>query len=131
MRFLVAVSPDMDVVPDVARSWEVLDGDRRYMFHLRDDVFWSDGVAVSASDFEYAWKHAKPFPPRGWSGVEYMHYLLGARTYHDGEFTDPELIGVRALDDLTLVVELEAPTSYLPYLLSFVPTLHTIRAILE
>src|ERR1700734_1750298 len=42
--------------PCVAASWQVLDGGRRYLFHLRHDVFWSDGKQLTASDFEYAWK---------------------------------------------------------------------------
>ena len=46
------------VVPDVARSWEVTEGGRRYLFHLREDVRWSDGTPVTAGDFEYAWKRA-------------------------------------------------------------------------
>jgi MarR-like DNA-binding transcriptional regulator SgrR of sgrS sRNA len=53
---LVELTPDMNVVPGVARSWEVSDGGRRYLFHLRDDVRWSDGTPVTAGDFEYAWK---------------------------------------------------------------------------
>ncbi|MCJ7618704.1 MAG: protein kinase, partial [Anaerolineae bacterium] len=37
---LVELSPEMGVVPDVARSWEMLDEGRKYIFHLRDDVRW-------------------------------------------------------------------------------------------
>ncbi|UCC54079.1 MAG: protein kinase, partial [Anaerolineaceae bacterium] len=40
---LLQLTPEMDVIPDVAHSWEVLHAGRRYRFHLRDDVFWSDG----------------------------------------------------------------------------------------
>ncbi|HUW12110.1 MAG TPA: AAA family ATPase, partial [Anaerolineae bacterium] len=53
---LVELSPDLDVVPDVAESWEIEDGGRRFVFHLRDDVRWSDGMRVTAHDFEYAWR---------------------------------------------------------------------------
>ncbi len=40
---LARVDEEMDVVPEIARSWQVLDGGRRYLFHLRDDYSWSDG----------------------------------------------------------------------------------------
>jgi tetratricopeptide (TPR) repeat protein len=53
---LVEVGPDMGVVPDVAQSWEMVDGGRRYIFLLRDDAAWSDGVQVTASDFRYGWR---------------------------------------------------------------------------
>src|SRR5262249_55888495 len=38
---LVECGQDLDVVPDVAHRWEILDGGRTYVFHLRDDVRWS------------------------------------------------------------------------------------------
>ena len=44
----LALSPDLQVTPDVAASWQVLDNGRRYIFYLRDDVFWSDGRPVTA-----------------------------------------------------------------------------------
>ncbi|MBI2539019.1 MAG: hypothetical protein HYW04_04375, partial [Deltaproteobacteria bacterium] len=40
----------------IAKSWDILEGGRRIVFHLRDDVLWSDGKKVQAQDFEYSWK---------------------------------------------------------------------------
>ncbi len=34
---LAQMNSDMDVIPEIARSWQVLDGGKRYLFHLRDD----------------------------------------------------------------------------------------------
>ncbi|MCP4543358.1 MAG: AAA family ATPase, partial [Chloroflexi bacterium] len=53
---LVELGPQMDVAPDIARSWEVLESGRKFVFYLRDDAQWSDGTSVTAGDFEYAWK---------------------------------------------------------------------------
>jgi oligopeptide transport system substrate-binding protein len=111
----------MSVVPDVARSWDVFDGGRRYVFHLRDDVLWSDGVPVTARDFEYAWKRVLD-PATGSSFANFLYDVRGARAYHQGELEDPGQVGVRALDGLTLEVELEGPTGYFPYLLTCVTT---------
>jgi ABC-type transport system substrate-binding protein/DNA-binding SARP family transcriptional activator/MoxR-like ATPase len=127
---LVEVSSEMDIVPDVAHSWEVQEGGRRYIFHLRDDVLWSDGIQVTASDFEYAWKHTRPYPSQE-RGVKYMYFLLGTKAYREDMLTDTELIGVRSLDDFTLVADLEEPISYLPYLLSFVPTFPVPQHVVE
>ncbi len=116
---LVEVSSEMEVVPDVARSWEVLDGGRKYVFHLRSDVYWSDGMQVTAGDFEYSWKRLlDPAGTQRWQ--VYLFDIKNAMAYYQGEITDANLVGVRALDDFTLSVELEGPTSYLPYLLAFV-----------
>jgi oligopeptide transport system substrate-binding protein len=123
---LVEVSPDMSVVPDVARSWEVLDGGRRYVFHLRDDVLWSDGVPVTAADFAYAWKRALD-PARRWRAAIQLYDIQGARAYHEAEVADPDRVGVCALDALTLAVTLEGPANYFPYLLAFSPMLPVPR----
>jgi len=113
---LVAMSPDMDVLPDVAHGWDVSPDGRRYVFHLRDDVLWSDGAPVTAGDFEYAWKRALD-PCTGSPNAQLFYDLRGARAYHQGEQSDPTQVGVRAADDRTLIVELEEPTGYLLQLL--------------
>jgi ABC-type oligopeptide transport system substrate-binding subunit/DNA-binding SARP family transcriptional activator len=114
---LVDQSPEMDVIPDVARSWEVLEGGRTYVFHLRDDVRWSDGQPVTAEDYEYAWKRVLD-PAIGSPGALALYDIKGASAFHRGEMSDSDLVGVRAQDPLTLVVELEGPTSYLPHLMT-------------
>jgi len=114
---LVELDPEMDVVPDVARNWEVLEGGRKYVFHLRDDVRWSDGAPVTAGDFEYAWKRVlDPATSPRWAEV--LYDVKGARAFRQGELSDPDRVGVRALDEVTLVVELERPTGYFLHLLT-------------
>ena len=118
---LVAETPQADLLPDVARAWEVSEGGSRYLFHLRDDVRWSDGVPVTAHDFEYAWKRvldpllASPCAPN-------LYDIRGARSYHQGLEQDAGSVGVRALDDLTLQVQLEGPTGYFLHLLAYTAT---------
>jgi ABC-type oligopeptide transport system substrate-binding subunit len=115
---LVELSPGMDVVPDVARSWEVLDGGRRYVFHLRDDLCWSDGTPVTAHDFAAAWERV--LNPATQSPVANVLFnVKGARAYHGSETADPAVLGITVADDTTLVVELESPTSYFLHLLTY------------
>ncbi len=117
---LVELSPDLSVVPNAARSWEVLDGGCRYVFHLRDDAVWSDGVQVTAADFEYAWKRVLD-PAREWRAAIHLYNIKGAMAYNQRQLADPGRVGVRALDRFTLAVELEGPANYFPYLLAFSP----------
>src|SRR6478736_3195395 len=58
---LVEVDQDLNIVPSLAKSWEI-SGDRRtYVFHLRNDVFFHDddvfedgkGRKMTAKDIEY------------------------------------------------------------------------------
>ncbi len=115
---LVESSPEMDVVPDVARTWEVSAGGRRLVFHLRDDVRWSDGAPVTARDFEYAWKRVLD-PATGSPAGAFLYDLAGGYAFHHAEGRRED-VGVQALDDLTLLVELAGPVGHFLQLLTHV-----------
>jgi ABC-type oligopeptide transport system substrate-binding subunit len=142
---LVERTPEMDVVPDVARRWEMLEGGRKYVFHLRDDVRWSDGTPVTAEDFRYAWKRV--LDPATGSPVAHLLYdVKGARAFHQGACPDGSTgsprwpaegesgvggLGVWALDEVTLAVELEEPTGYFLQLLAYHATYPVPRHVVE
>jgi ABC-type oligopeptide transport system substrate-binding subunit len=107
---LLVMTADLAIVPDVAQSWEVSSDGLRYTFHLRSDVFWSDGIPVTAGDFEYAWKRI--LDPALLSPIaDILYDVTGARAYHQGAATRDD-VGIRAMDDWTLAVHLEGPTGY-------------------
>ena len=126
---LVESGPELEIVPDLARSWEVLEGGRKYVFHLRDDVRWSDGTPVTAGDFEYAWKRVLD-PATGSPNASLLYDVAGAKAFHQGE-AGWEDVGVRALDEATLVVELEGPTGYFLQLLAHSATYPVPRHVVE
>jgi oligopeptide transport system substrate-binding protein len=105
---LIRFGPDMEVLPEVATSWEVLGDGLTYVYHLRQDARWSDGVPVTARDFEYAWKRFL-HPARPPAPATSFYNVRGARDYHQGVVSDPDSVAVRCLDELTLAVDLEAP----------------------
>lgn len=54
---LTAADPrDSHPIQGVAERFEQSDDSRLFRFHLRPDARWSDGVPVTAGDFEYAWR---------------------------------------------------------------------------
>jgi ABC-type oligopeptide transport system substrate-binding subunit/class 3 adenylate cyclase len=127
---LVELTPDLDVVPGVARTWDVLDGGQKYVFHLHDEARWSDGTALTAHDFEFAWKRVLD-PQFGSPPAHLLYVIEGARAYHQGQVPTAQDLGVRALDDLTLAVELESPTGYFLHLLTFCVTYPVPRQAVE
>lgn len=46
------------VQPAQAECWEILDGGKRYIFHLRSGLQWSDGQPLTAEDFVLGWQRA-------------------------------------------------------------------------
>ncbi|NIM93858.1 MAG: protein kinase [Anaerolineales bacterium] len=129
-RGLVDLNTEMNIVPDVAYSWDVRENGEKYVFYLRDDILWSDGIPLTAHDFEFAWKRVLN-PETGSEAATFLYDVKGARAYHLGETSSSDGVGVQAFDEYTLGVELEASTGYFLYLLTTSPTYavprHTIK----
>jgi ABC-type oligopeptide transport system substrate-binding subunit/class 3 adenylate cyclase len=114
---LVESGTAMEVLPDVAKSWEISDGGRKYTFTLRDDVNWSDGTPVTSSDFMFAW--VRTLDPANQSPTANLLYdIKGAREFHTGQAKTAQDLGIHTPDPHTLVVELEGPTGYFLSLLA-------------
>ncbi|MCP4538990.1 MAG: peptide ABC transporter substrate-binding protein [Chloroflexi bacterium] len=101
----------------MARSWEVLEGGKKYIFHLRENTLWSNGRPVTAGDFEFAWKRVLD-PVLGMGLASVLDDIKGAKAFRLGKVSDPDSVGVKALDEVTLAVELEGPTGYFLHLLA-------------
>ncbi|GIK54885.1 MAG: AAA family ATPase [Chloroflexi bacterium] len=119
---LVELDNEWNVIPLLARRWQVLDGGRRYRFELRRDWRWSDGIPVTAHDFVFAWR--RNLSPQTNAGMAHQLYTVrGAAAFHRGEVTQVTAVGITALDDWTLEIELDAPINYFLYLLAYPVTL--------
>lgn len=114
---LTSIDKDMNVIPEAARSWEVLEDGTRYLFHLRDDLRWTDGSPLTAVDFEWAWK--RNLHPATQAVYAYLlDDICGARDYRLGYNLDPASVGIKALDLLTFEVCLNRPSAGFLYLTS-------------
>ncbi|MET3287664.1 UNVERIFIED_CONTAM: oligopeptide transport system substrate-binding protein [Brevibacillus sp. OAP136] len=101
-----AVAEKIEVSPDL----------KTYTFTIRDSK-WSNGDPVTAHDFEYAWKRA--LDAKTASNYAYqLFYIKNGEKYNKGE-AKAEDVGVKAIDDKTLKVELENPTPYFLELTAF------------
>lgn len=99
------------VIPAAAQSYQVEDnedGTQTYTFHIRSDAKWSDGTAVTAEDFVYAWQRLVS-PDTASPNAEILSMVAG---YEDARAGDTEALAVSAEDEHTFVVTLSAPCSY-------------------
>ena len=114
-------------VAAIAESWETSDDGLTWTFHLRKDAKWSNGTPVTAKDFVFGWQRA--VDPDVASEYAYMLSDIGqvknAAEIIDGTKDKSEL-GVTAVDDNTLQVELNAPVSYFLSLMYF-PTYYPVN----
>ena len=109
---VVAKHPSsLEIEPGVAESWDISDDQLVYTFHFREDARWSNGDPVRAQDFVYSWERA--LRPEIGSLYSYMFtYIKNADAFFKGEIKDFSEVGVKALDDRTLEVELNSPTPF-------------------
>lgn len=98
-------------VPELAgvEEIEISDSKKTYIFHLRPN-HWSNGEEVIASDYELTWKQALT-PGTECRLAEYFFVIKNGEKAKRGEVSIDQ-VGIRAIDDKTLVVELEHPTPY-------------------
>jgi len=109
--------------PAIAKSVDVSEDLLTYTFHLRE-AYWTNGDPVTAHDFEYAW--TRVLDPEFASDYSYMLYpIKNAKLAREGKCST-DAVGVAALDDRTLVVQLEAPTPYFLELVAF-PTFFPVN----
>lgn len=114
-------------VAAVAESWETSDDGLTWTFHLRKDAKWSNGTPVTAKDFVFGWQRA--VDPDVASEYAYMLSDIGQiknAAEIIGGTKDKSELGVTAVDDNTLQVELNAPVSYFLSLMYF-PTFYPVN----
>jgi oligopeptide transport system substrate-binding protein len=113
------------VYPGIAESWATSNGGLTVTFTLRASN-WSDGTPLTASDFVYSWlRGMDPATASEYAWIWEYTNVVGAAdfAYCDSEVDDCDAlkaaVGVRALDALTLEVDLINPTSYFASLMAF------------
>lgn len=113
---LLIVDQDGKLQPGQAESYEVSEDGLTWTFHLREGLKWSDGSDLTANDFVYSWKRVcDPLV-----AAPYAETVLGmVKGYEDAIGGNLDALAVTAPDDLTLVVELNAPCSYFGSLAAF------------
>ncbi|MGO9264683.1 MAG: ABC transporter substrate-binding protein [Candidatus Binataceae bacterium] len=93
------------IEPDLAESWEIQDGGKTIIFHLRHDVKWSDGVPFTSRDVLFT-----------------MKVIYDPHVPNSASFTltvDDRPIAAAAPDDYTVVMRVPRPFAPLLYAIGF------------
>ncbi|MEB9432817.1 peptide ABC transporter substrate-binding protein [Bacillus thuringiensis] len=113
---LYILGKDNKLIPGVAKSYDVSEDKKTYTFHLRESK-WSNGTSVTAEDFVFAWKRA--VNPDTAAEYSFLFFdIKNAKKINSKELPVDQL-GVKAIDDKTLEVQLEQPVPYFINLTTF------------
>lgn len=104
-------------IEGVAEKYTVSDDGLKYTFTIRKNAKWTDGKPVKAQDFVYSWKRALA-PETAAEYAYQMFYLKNGEKYNAGEAKADD-VGVKAVNDNTLEVELEYAAPYFLSLMAF------------
>lgn len=99
-------------IAGAAESWTVSDDGLTYTFKLRQNAKWSDGTPVTAEDWVFSMRRLIDSKTASDYGY-FLDQVVDARDIRQGQNGKTlEDMGVKAIDDHTLEVELVAATPY-------------------
>lgn len=99
----------LEPVPAVFSSWTLDDSGVKYLFSLRDDIYWSDGVPLTTEDVAFTLRIICHPDYTGWL-FQLLKEIAGAAEYkekHGSVYADGEIAGIRIIDDYSMEVILE------------------------
>lgn len=112
---LVDFDQQNNPIPGMAASWNISADGKTYIFHLRPNLKFSDGSAISANDFIYTYRRV--VDPKTGSGHNYLLAgVVNGNKIIKGELP-PTCLGISAPDQQTVKIQLEHPdANFLNYL---------------
>ena len=128
---LVTQDDHGNIIPGVAKSWDISDDGLVYTFHLRNNAKWSNGDPVTADDFVFGFQRAvdpKTASPYAWyleiPGIKNVTAIV------DGKKPVKDM-GVKAIDNYTFQVSLEKPVAFFIKMLAHQTASPAHRSIIE
>ena len=113
---LLKFDRDNNIVAGLAEKWEQSEDGLTWTFHLRPNLKWSDGSALTAEDFVYAWKRVADPETAAPYGYDLLNLVVGFEEASEG---DLDKLGVEAPDANTFVVHLVNPCIYFDKIAAF------------
>jgi oligopeptide transport system substrate-binding protein len=114
---LVRLDSKLNIAPAGAESWDVKDGGKTFIFHIRKDLKFANGDPVTADDFAYSLNRAFGTDFANGNAGYYLSNIVGATDVTNGKATS--ISGVKVIDPQTLEIDLQVPSVYFLYQLTF------------
>lgn len=122
---LVSLDDSLQIVPELAESWQVLEGGTVYEFKLRPDITFSNGDPVTAQDFKWSMERAGRPETASAVAETYLGDIVGMKALINDEAGDAS--GIQVIDERTLRITIDAPKAYFLAKLTY-PTAYVLNS---
>jgi ABC-type transport system substrate-binding protein len=116
---LVRLNRDFEIIPGQAESWEGSEDGKTWTFKLKNELTWSDGNPLTATDWVATFQWGAD-PEHAWDFTWFFDGVI--KGWHDaiGGATALDTIGVRqGANEYELVIETEVPAPYIPAMMLY------------
>ncbi|MBB6208037.1 peptide ABC transporter substrate-binding protein [Borreliella lanei] len=103
--------------PGLAKSWNISEDGTIYTFNLREDIVWSDGVAITAEEIKKSYLRILNKKTAALYANLIKSTIKNAQEYFDETVSESEL-GIKAINSKTLEITLTSPKPYFPDMLT-------------
>ena len=107
---LVTIDSKLNVVPDLAESWDVSPDGRVYTFRIRPDATFHNDKPVTAEDVRWSLERATDPLTEAPNVDQYLGDIVGVKTKIEGDSL--EISGVRVINDNTIEISIDEPKSF-------------------
>ncbi|NJN94023.1 MAG: hypothetical protein HC875_07960 [Anaerolineales bacterium] len=120
---LTTYDRDLNLIPDLAESYDISADGLVYTFKLRDNAAFHDGKLIRAEDFKWSFERACDPATGSTTADTYMGDIVGCRDKLQGQAQ--EVKGVEVVDDLTLKLTIDEPKGFFLAKMSY-PTAYVL-----
>jgi ABC-type transport system substrate-binding protein len=107
---LVQWDENSRVAPNLAESWDLTDGGKTYVFHLKKGVKFSNGKELTADDVKFSFERVCDPAIKSPNAKTYFNDIVGAVDKVDGKAK--EVSGVKVIDPHTVSITIDKPRPY-------------------
>ena len=109
--------PGLQLNPALATDWSTPDNGKTWIFNLRNNVKWTDGVIFNSAHVLEGYEYIMN-PASAAIAVDNTFPIKNAKEYNSGKIKDFNKVGVKANGDWQIIYTLESPMAFFPMLLA-------------
>ena len=114
---LVTITPEMEIVLDLAEALEVSEDGLQYNFKLRDDIYFHSGRKVTVEDVKWSFERAGSRQLNSNTSLSYLKDIVGFSEKRFG--IAEEISGIKILNKNTIQITIDSPKAYFLAKLSY------------